>query len=46
MGFERISCKECYYNTGKCEDCLFFNGSDCLMSSDPHVYHGLDEIPF
>lgn len=29
MGFKEISCKECYYNTGKCEDCLFFNGSEC-----------------
>ena len=29
MGFERIRCKDCYHNTGKCEDCLFFNGSEC-----------------
>ena len=30
MGLEKISCKECRYNTGKCEDCLFFNGSECV----------------
>lgn len=29
MGLEKISCKECRYNTGKCEDCLFFDGSEC-----------------
>ena len=29
MGLERISCKECYYNTGECDDCLFFNGTEC-----------------
>ena len=30
MGLERISCKECYYNTtGKCDDCLFFNDPEC-----------------
>ena len=34
MGFERISCKECYYNTGKCEDCLFFNGSECAKMEE------------
>lgn len=22
IGMERISCKECHHNTGKCEDCL------------------------
>ena len=29
MGFKEISCKECYYNTGKCDDCLFFNDPEC-----------------
>lgn len=29
MGLKEISCKECYHYTGKCEDCLFFNGSEC-----------------
>lgn len=24
---------ECYYNTGKCEDCLFFNASECTENS-------------
>ena len=34
MGFKRIRCKECYYNTGKCEDCLFFNGSECAKMEE------------
>lgn len=29
MGLERISCKKCHYNTGKCDDCLFFNDPEC-----------------
>lgn len=33
MGFKRIRCKGCYHNTGKCEDCLFFNGSECAENS-------------
>ena len=28
MGMERIPCKECHYNTGKCEDCLFQGNPD------------------
>lgn len=28
MGLERISCKECFYNTGKSDDCLFFKECD------------------
>lgn len=27
-GLERIKCKDCYYNTGKCEDCLFQGNPD------------------
>lgn len=29
MGIEKISCKKCFYNTGKCDDCLFFNDPEC-----------------
>ena len=29
MGFEKVSCKECRYNSGKCEDCLFEHSDDC-----------------
>ena len=29
MGLEKISCKECRYNTGRCEDCLFEHSKDC-----------------
>ena len=29
MGLEKISCKKCHYNTGKCDDCLFFNDPEC-----------------
>ena len=28
MGLEKVSCKECRYNTGRCEDCLFEHGKD------------------
>lgn len=28
LGYEKISCKNCYHNTGKCEDCLFQNVSE------------------
>lgn len=27
MGFERVSCKQCYYNDGLCSSCLFL-GND------------------
>ena len=27
-GLERIKCKDCHYNTGKCEDCLFQGNPD------------------
>ena len=30
MGLERISCKKCHYNTGKCDDCLFFCDPECV----------------
>lgn len=23
MGFEHVDCKNCYYNTGECKDCMF-----------------------
>lgn len=29
MGLEKISCKQCRYNTGRCEDCLFIHSKDC-----------------
>lgn len=29
MGLEKISCKQCRYNTGRCEDCLFEHSKDC-----------------
>lgn len=29
MGLEKISCKQCCYNSGKCEDCLFAKTKDC-----------------
>lgn len=29
MGLEKINCKQCCYNTGKCEDCLFIHSKDC-----------------
>ena len=28
MGFEHVDCKDCHYNTGKCEDCLFEGNPD------------------
>lgn len=35
-GLERIKCKDCHYNTGKCEDCLFrFDKKEC-----PEVQNG------
>lgn len=27
-GHERIKCKDCIYNTGECEDCLFCGDAD------------------
>lgn len=32
MGLEKISCKECRYNTGKCKDCLFFTVLNVRMT--------------
>lgn len=29
MGLEKISCKQCRYNTGRCEDCLFEHSKEC-----------------
>lgn len=29
MGLEEINCKHCYYNSGRCEDCLFENSKEC-----------------
>ena len=35
MGLERIKCKDCKYNTGKCEDCIFHGNPDyCPEVSD------------
>lgn len=34
MGIERISCKQCLYNSGKCDDCLFVKSSDCLGNNN------------
>ena len=28
-GLERIKCKDCYLNSGECEDCLFQNCKEC-----------------
>lgn len=35
-GLERIKCKDCYYNTGNCEDCLFQNTEDCPEVKEIH----------
>ena len=29
MGLEKVSCKQCYYDTGRCEDCLFEHSKEC-----------------
>ncbi len=29
MGLEKVSCKQCCYNTGRCEDCLFEHSKEC-----------------
>ena len=29
MGLEEISCKQCRYNTGRCDDCLFEHSKEC-----------------
>jgi hypothetical protein len=29
MGLEEIECKDCYYNSGECKDCLLKHSSDC-----------------
>ena len=29
MGLEQISCKQCRYNTGRCEDCLLEHSKEC-----------------
>ena len=29
MGLEKISWRECCYDSGKCDDCLFENSRDC-----------------
>lgn len=29
IGLEEINCYDCSYNSGKCNDCLFENSTDC-----------------
>ena len=29
MGLKEIKCKDCHYDSGRCEDCLFEHGKDC-----------------
>ncbi len=29
MGFERIKCKDCGFNTGTCEECIFTKSQYC-----------------
>ena len=29
MGLKEIKCKDCHYDSGRCEDCLFVNSKDC-----------------
>lgn len=29
MGLEKVSCKDCRYHSGKCEDCLFEHSKEC-----------------
>lgn len=29
VGLERIKCKDCYLNSGECEDCLFQHSKEC-----------------
>ena len=29
MGIKKINCKDCHYNSGRCEDCLFENSKEC-----------------
>ena len=33
MGYQRIDCKNCDYNTGKCSNCLFEYTKDCPKGS-------------
>ena len=33
MGLEKVSCKDCCYNSGKCDDCLFEHSKECLEYS-------------
>ena len=39
MGFEHVDCKDCHYNTGKCEDCLFEGNPDYC---EEEVQNGTD----
>lgn len=34
MGLEKINCKECCYNTGKCEDCMFNGTDECTKEKE------------
>ena len=34
IGLEEISCKQCLYNSGKCEDCLFVKSKDCPKNNN------------
>lgn len=29
IGLEEVECKNCYYNSGECKDCLLKNSPDC-----------------
>lgn len=35
-GLEWIQCRDCYYNTGKCEDCLLYNSEVCHDQANLH----------
>ena len=29
MRFEKVNCKDCHYNSGRCDDCLFEHSKEC-----------------
>lgn len=29
MGLEKVKCKDCYYETGECSECLFYGDKEC-----------------
>ena len=40
-GMERLSCRQCWYNTGLCKDCIFENNAEACPEFDKKNHDGI-----